>query len=112
MCEQRAREVCANSNSRMDVPRSTGFGELRHGARDKEPARSGGAAVRSSEPGVVSCGAKGVGIARHAYARAPECQVKHLKNRSALAYPADLPPHYQMRAGAAAAAVQQPNHAP
>ena len=77
MCEQRAREVCANSNSRMDVPRSTGFGELRHGARDKEPARSGGAAVRSSEPGVVSCGEKGVGIARHAYARAPECQVKH-----------------------------------
>ena len=84
MCEQRAREVCANSNSRMDVPRSTGFGELRHGARDKEPARSGGAAVRSSEPGVVSCGAKGVGIARHAYARAPECQVKPYK-RSLLA---------------------------
>ena len=35
-----------------------------------------------------------------------------LKNLSAFAYPADLPPHYQMRAGAAAAAVQQPNHAP
>jgi hypothetical protein len=37
---------------------------------------------------------------------------KTLKNLSAFAYPADLPPHYQMRAGAAAAAVQQPNHAP